>query len=60
MAETEENVIIPPELDANGEPLPPPKPRRPHVKGITFRDFDVSYNFSPFRRPLAIQMLHKH
>ena len=46
MAETEENVIIPPETDANGEPLPPPKPRRPHVKGITFREFDVSNNFS--------------
>ena len=25
MAETEENVIIPPETDANGEPLPPPQ-----------------------------------
>jgi hypothetical protein len=38
MAETEE-IVIPPETD--GEPLPPPKPRKPHVKGIVFRDFDV-------------------
>ena len=41
MAETEEQIVIPPEVDADGQPLPPPKPRRPHVKGITFRDFDV-------------------
>ena len=25
-----------------GEPLAPPKPRKPHEKGIVFREFDVS------------------
>jgi len=53
MAETEENVIIPPELDANGEPLPPPKPRRPHVKGITFRDFDHVKDFEDLVRTVV-------
>jgi len=53
MAETEENVIIPPEVDANGEPLPPPKPRRPHVKGITFRDFDHVKDFEDLVRTVV-------
>lgn len=53
MAETEENVIIPPETDANGEPLPPPKPRRPHVKGITFREFDHVKDFEDLVRTVV-------
>jgi len=50
MAETDE-IVIPPEGD--GEPLPPPKPRRPHVKGITFRDFDHVKDFEDLVRTVV-------
>ena len=30
------------EIVEGEEPLAPPKPRKPHIKGITFREFDVS------------------
>lgn len=41
MASMEEQAaaVLAPE---GGEPLAPPKPRKPHEKGIVFRDFDVS------------------
>ena len=40
----DESLIQNLSFEGDGEALPPPKPRRPHVKGITFRDFDVSLN----------------
>jgi len=53
MAETEEQIVIPPEVDANGEPLPPPKPRKPHEKGIVFRDFDHVKDFEDLVRTVV-------
>ena len=40
MASAEEQIEIP--TDADGEPVMPKKERKPHIKGITFREFDVS------------------
>ena len=41
MASAEEQIEIPTE-SADGEPVMPKKERKPHIKGITFREFDVS------------------
>ena len=42
MAGPEEPMAIPVEPSEEGEePIPAPKPRKPHEKGIVFRDFDV-------------------
>ena len=41
MASAEEQQIEIP-TDGEGEPVMPKKERKPHIKGITFREFDVS------------------
>jgi len=53
MASADEEIVIPPEVDANGEPLPPPKPRKPHVKGIVFREFDHVKDFEDLVRSVV-------
>ena len=42
MAGAEETIEIPTDNVEGGEPLIPKKERKPHIKGITFREFDVS------------------
>ena len=42
MASAEEQIEIPTDVGADGEPVMPKKERKPHIKGITFREFDVS------------------
>ena len=41
MANAEEQLEIPVD-NVDGEPVIPKKERKPHIKGITFREFDVS------------------
>ena len=41
-AAAEEQLEIPTEAGAEGEQMIPKKERKPHIKGITFREFDVS------------------
>jgi len=53
MAAPAEDIVIPPEVDDNGEPLPPPKPRKPHEKGIVFRDFDHVKDFEELVRSVV-------
>jgi len=53
MADTEEQLVIPPEVNQDGEPLPPPKPRKPHEKGIVFRDFDHVKDFEDLVRTVV-------
>ena len=47
MAGAEEQIEIPTDNVEGGEPLIPKKERKPHIKGITFREFDVSRNCFP-------------
>ena len=42
MASAEEQPLEIPTDGGDGEPVMPKKERKPHIKGITFRDFDVS------------------
>ena len=42
MASAEEQTLEIPTDGGDGEPVMPKKERKPHIKGITFRDFDVS------------------
>lgn len=53
MADTQEQLVIPPEASQDGEPLPPPKPRKPHEKGIVFRDFDHVKDFEDLVRTVV-------
>ena len=41
-AAAEEQIEIPSEAGDEGEQMIPKKERKPHIKGITFREFDVS------------------
>ena len=41
-AAAEEQLEIPSEAGGEGEQMIPKKERKPHIKGITFREFDVS------------------
>ena len=41
MAAAEEQIEMPTEA-GEGEQMIPKKERKPHIKGITFREFDVS------------------
>ena len=41
-AAAEEQIEIPSEAGGEGEQMIPKKERKPHIKGITFREFDVS------------------
>ena len=41
MAAAEEQIEMPAEA-GEGEQMIPKKERKPHIKGITFREFDVS------------------
>ena len=42
MASAEEQPLEIPTDGGDGEPVMPKKERKPHIKGITFRDLDVS------------------
>ena len=42
-AAAEEQIEIPSEAGGEGEQMIPKKERKPHIKGITFREFDVSH-----------------
>ena len=48
MANAEEQLEIPVD-NVDGEPVIPKKERKPHIKGITFREFDVSKHMFYFR-----------
>ena len=45
MASAEEQPLEIPTDGGDGEPVMPKKERKPHIKGITFRDFDVSREY---------------
>merc|ERR1712080_752235 len=53
MASADEEIVIPPEASQDGEPLPPLKPRKPHEKGIVFRDFDHVKDFEDLVRTVV-------
>jgi len=52
-AADEQMTNPPPEVDEAGEPLPPPPPRKPHEKGIVFRDFDHVKDFENLVRSVV-------
>jgi len=53
MAGDEEQIEIPTEVADGGEPPMPRKPREPHVKGITFREFDHVKDFEDLVRTVV-------
>ena len=59
MAAAEEQIEIPTEVADGGEPLMPKKERKPHEKGITFREFDVSIFILLLWAKIAINIICK-
>eukprot|EP00092_Neocalanus_flemingeri_P026076 GFUD01028261.1.p1 GENE.GFUD01028261.1~~GFUD01028261.1.p1 ORF type:complete len:722 (-),score=173.26 GFUD01028261.1:264-2429(-) len=53
MAGAEEQIEIPTEVADGGEPLMPKKEKKPHEKGITFRDFDHVKDFEDLVRTIV-------
>ena len=53
MAAADEQIEIPSEA-GEGEQMIPKKERKPHVKGITFREFDVSHSVLVSLQPLTL------
>ena len=53
MAAADEQIEIPSEA-GEGEQMVPKKERKPHVKGITFREFDVSHSVLVNLQPLTL------
>merc|ERR1719315_945150 len=54
MADTEGQVLVPSEGSQDEEPLAPvSKPRKPHEKGIVFRDFDHVKDFEDLVRTIV-------
>jgi len=53
MAEAEEQIQIPTEVGEGGEPVVPKKEKKPHVKGITFREFDHVKDFEDLVRTVV-------
>ena len=61
MATSEEQIEIPTD-GGDGEPVMPKKERKPHIKGITFREFDVRNYFirlfSSNKRNIHLYFMH--
>jgi len=53
MAGQEEQIQIPTDATEGGEPLVPKKEKKPHVKGITFREFDHVKDFEDLVRTVV-------
>jgi len=53
MASAEEQQIEIPTDGGDGEPVMPKKERKPHIKGITFRDFDHVKDFEDLVRTIV-------
>jgi len=53
MAGTEEQIEIPTDVAEGGEPLMPKKEKKPHVKGISFREFDHVKDFEDLVRTVV-------